>query len=274
MNDSKTSSAQSHFVFREAESADELEQLLRLRYRVYRECKLARFVEPSAYEIDLDCYDFRSSHFGLFKVSGDGEMPVGYLRVAEDGVDRHSDWVAEVAEHYPGLAEKVAQTPAKPFPLMNYFPDADLLQETYTYVKEWGERLVEPCRLALDASHRSVRLGKHIVESAIVVYFFARQIEHAVMCCDSATKHFYGIYGFRQLPGTYDGDFAGLGQKSTCVFGSADSVPGPARERLLEMTKAYKTTGRICCHPDNSHLFHDDNFQVKVEDPKSVNISR
>jgi len=72
---------QSYFVFRQAQSVDELRALLKLRYKVYRESRLQQFVPENECGIDLDGYDLRSRHFGLFK---NNSHPIGYMRVVED----------------------------------------------------------------------------------------------------------------------------------------------------------------------------------------------
>ena len=56
----------SYFVFREARSTSELEALFRLRYKVYQNSRLHCFEPANEYGINLDCYDLRARHFGLY----------------------------------------------------------------------------------------------------------------------------------------------------------------------------------------------------------------
>jgi ribosomal protein S18 acetylase RimI-like enzyme len=247
----------SYFVFREAANAGELLELFQLRYQVYRNSKLARFIPESEYGINLDCYDARSRHFGLFCVQDGAEHVVGYLRVAEDQEVTGGTDVFELAKQFPGLASQLKEMPPHPFPLMTYFPDADALTKIYNEIKVSGEHLVEACRFALDPHFRSLRLAKHMVESAIAIYFFFYNCEHAVWCCDSSNKTFYRLYGFRPLGRTKEEDFAGIGVSSCCVFGSATSVPNTVRERLTQTAQSYQQTGRICYHLSEPGKFHD-----------------
>ena len=246
-----------YFVFREAANLDELLELFRLRYRVYRNSKLAKFVPENEHGIDLDCYDVRARHFGLFSVDSGTEQLIGYLRVVEDRKVSGQADVFELVKQAPDLKGRLENKPSCPFPLMTYFPDADAFGELYRRIKDRGERLVEACRFALDKPFRSLRTAKHMVESAIAIYFFHYQFDHAVWCCDSSNKAFYRLYGFRPLDGSKDKDFARLGVSSCCVFGSAKGVPSPARERTMQMAKAYRDTGRICYFPSTPYQFCD-----------------
>jgi hypothetical protein len=262
---SQNEADQSYFVFREAANADQLLQLFQLRYQVYRNSKLAKFVPENEYGIELDCYDLRARHFGLFSVNRGAEQPIGYLRVVEDRKVSGKVDVFELLKQAPGLRCKLEGTPPCPFPLMSYFPDAHIVNQIYSKIKVHNEDMVEACRFALDNSQsRSLRLAKHMVESAVAVYFFCYQSEHALWCCDSSKKSFYRLYGFRPVTGAREDDFAGLGVSSSCVIGSATCVPSPARERVVQMAKAYGETGRICC-PTNGSQFYDSVHQAHTE---------
>ena len=255
----------SYYVFREAANTDELLELFHLRYQVYRHSKLARFIPENEYGIDLDCYDLRAGHFGLFRVEEGIEHPMGYLRVAEDREVTGQTDVMELVNQFPNLTFKLEGTPPQAFPLMTYFSDVDAVKEVYGKIKERGERLVEACRFALEEYSRSLRLAKHMVESAIAIYFFHYQFEHAMWCCDSSNKAFYRLYGFRPLAGIKEEDFAGIGASSCCVFGSAVGVPSPDRGRLMQMAKVYGEEGRICYFPYDPNQFCEETVSLEVK---------
>ena len=98
---------QSYFVFREAANTNELLDPFRLRYRVYRNSRLARFVPENKYGIDLNCYDVRSRHFGLLAVCANTEQSIGYCRVVEDQEVSGRIDVLELVRQIPGLNRRV-----------------------------------------------------------------------------------------------------------------------------------------------------------------------
>jgi len=71
------------YCFREARNVEELYALLKLRYEEYRNSRLAGFCPENEYGLDIDEFDLRSRHFGLFQQSADGEKAIGYMRVVQ-----------------------------------------------------------------------------------------------------------------------------------------------------------------------------------------------
>jgi len=245
-----------YFVFREAVNKEELLELLKLRYRVFRNSHLARFVPENQHQLDLDQWDPPSRHFGLFIITNGQSKPAGYLRVVENNEKPISPVIYSIAEEYSEFSYKVHQTPVIPFPLMKYFPDSDKIQNIYDIIKAKKERLVETGRFALESGSRFRQLGKHMIESAIAVYFFAKQFENAMWCCKTSQNGFYRRYGFYQLKDGTNSDFAGIGKNACCVLGSINTVPLKARPRLTQMAEAYKQTGMICYNPTNTSCFY------------------
>lgn len=254
-----------YFVFREAKSVAELEDLFRLRYRVYQSGRLARFIAKNDLGMDVDCYDPRSRHFGLFEVSNGVEEAIGYLRVVEDRYLADMTHMAEFCKKYPELAQKAHQPFVHPFPLMNYIPDKALVRQRYAEIRGSGGQLVEAGRMVLDECHRSLRLARHIFECAIVIYFLNKKANHAMACCDTSKKAFYAIYGFNHFEGTSEGDVAGIGVSSTLTFAAADRIPVKVQARLQEMAVVYRETGRICCVPGDSGQFRGPSTEASRE---------
>lgn len=235
-------------VFRQAANAQELAELLRLRYQVYRDCHLSRFVKASEQGIDIDAWDLHSRHFGLFRIDGESETVVGYMRVVEEGRTPAAVMVEEVASGYSQVLSRITRPLIEPFPLIKYFPDRKRVADYYRCLRKAGERLVEPGRLSLLGAARNRRLGKHMIESAIAVYFFTYGIENAMWGCIWDHSPMYRRYGCKPLSGTEVSDFAGIGEDSCVVHGAATGVPLRVRRRLTDMATAYRTTGCINYH--------------------------
>jgi hypothetical protein len=251
----RTRNHSGYLVFREAAGVDELRRLLALRYREYRRAGLKGLVPENEYGIDFDSYDLRARHLGLFQVGPNGERAVGYLRVVEDRELSTGSDVCRLLEQVPGLHNMTERKSPHPFPLMDYVPNIDILTELYEGIRSRGEHLVELSRFALHTRFRSLKLARHMVESAIAILAFCHHVEHAVWCCDSPCKKFYGLYGFRPVAGIQDGDFLGTGTKSSCLLGSVTSIPAFTIPRLVGMAWAYVATGRICFFWENPGSF-------------------
>jgi hypothetical protein len=263
-------SGEKYFVYREAESAEELCELFRLRYRVYRNSHLVKFVHENELGFEVDAYDFRSRHFGLFEVADGTETPIGYLRVVEDNDLSQQPQLTGLIAKYGHQLGCISSQVSAPFPIMTYSPDTDLLLSKYQQIRFLGERLVEPTRMSLDEGHRSLRMARLLFECSEAVYFFALGFDHVFACCDSSKKAFYHVYEWNYFPGTEEGDFAGLGESSTCLFGSAARTPAKVKPRILAMAEAFTETGRIYYHPTNSELYYDRPIASQVDVPVAL----
>jgi hypothetical protein len=243
--------ARRYFVLREARNSAELEALFRLRYDAYRGNGLAPLVPQNEYGLDIDCYDFRARHFGLFRASPTGDIPVGSLRVIEDRVVCGPADVGAILLRAPALRRLAEGTPEQPFPVMTYLPGAEALRALYSRLKAAGEKMVELGRFAMITDRGSLRLARHMVEATTAVLAFCYGIGHAVWCCDASNKAFYGLYGFRPLSGATEGDFLGLGVKSSCLYATESQIPIDTKRRLLEMARAYPALGGVPCSLDS-----------------------
>ncbi|MFH1314760.1 MAG: hypothetical protein ABIJ00_16275 [Candidatus Eisenbacteria bacterium] len=245
----------SYSVFREAADMDELRRLFELRYREYRDAGLGDLVPENDYGIDVNSYDLRSHHFGLFNVCPDGHYPIGYLRVVEDREPPARSDLDRLLEQVPGLRHMTQMSSPNPLPLMDYVPNIHVMTALYDAIRSRGEHLVEVSRFVLDARFRSLKLARHMVESAIAILAFHHHFEHAVWCCDSPCKKFYGLYGFRPVAGIEDGDFLKIGTSSSCLVGSVTNIPRSVVPRLALMARTYAATGGICFFREEPDLF-------------------
>ncbi len=238
---------QSYFVFREAKNTDELEALLRLRYQVYQDCRMKVFFSKNNNGIDLDCYDLKARHFGLFK---DGKQPIGYMRVVEDEDSPMKKEVLYLASKFPYIAEAI-QTPSEyPFPLMNYSAKANQSVQPLLDRRAAGQRLVEAGRFALDPAFQSRKLGQHMIESAIAVIFNFK-VDCVIIACHRLHRAIYSRYGFR---GVSLGEHVDVYSLPFCIlFASPKDVPARVRPRIESMAADFQKTGEIC-YPAHSRV--------------------
>lgn len=227
------------YEFREPAGPTELIDLLRLRYRVYRSGRMSRFVPENDQGIDLDSWDIRGRHFGLFQKDAGVSRPLGYMRVVEGRVLAERDDVQRIAALCPELRERLHTPPPTPYPLMSYVPDSEPLSVVVRGLARQGERIGEACRLALTEEARCPRLARFMVESGLAIYYFHHHWKHAMWCCDASKARFYGIYGMRPFTEIRVADFTGIGTSSCVLIGRADDLKGPARRKIERLAADY-----------------------------------
>ncbi|MFN0157507.1 MAG: N-acyl amino acid synthase FeeM domain-containing protein [Bacteroidota bacterium] len=247
---------QSTYTFRQPNSISELRALLELRYRVYRESRLQNFIADNPLGLDLDCYDLKSMHFGLFRCVYGMEIPVGYMRLVTDRVQSSAYDIMSISSADGTVLENVLQTPDAPFPVMTYAPAVDRVNEMYHELLNKGESIVEPGRFALDESARGRLIAKQMVAATFAVTI-ANGIDSAILSCTLLHSRTYKQFGFNNFPGTEEFycDQAGENALLLLLLGVRASLPESERGKVMKMAKAYAETGCIFLDPSQPNQF-------------------
>lgn len=253
-----------YFCYREAHSEKELEELLRLRYQVYRNSRLAGFCPENAWGIDLDAWDARSLHFGLFRCDGSTEEPVGYMRVIQEGETHQAGYIRSIAWRKSAeMLETVANPPEVPFPAMSYFPGAmekfgPMLAEASLEGKKYGEA----SRLVLREDCSGLKLTLSLIEYAIAINFIENGFHRSVLTCSQLHSRIYNHYGWQQVEGTKTEEIV-RGEdrvpRNLMVMRWEDflqNAPVEIRHRVKRMALAYRETGRIHYYPDQPNYYY------------------
>ena len=253
-----------HFCYREAHSEKELEALLRLRYQIYRNSKLAGFCPENDWGIDLDAWDACAIHFGLFRCEGDAEEPVGYMRAIQEGETHHAGFIRSIAwRQSAALLEAVAKTPEVPFPAMSYFPGATekfgpMLSEARLDGKKYGEA----SRLALREDCANLKLTLSLIEYAIAINFIENGFHRSVLTCSELHSRIYHRYGWRQVNGTKTEEIVRENERVPRTLMAMrwedfqQIVPVEIQMRVSKMALAYRETDRIYYYPDQPNYYY------------------
>ncbi len=244
---------QHYFIYREPENFDELKVLLLLRYRVYRESRLQKFIEENEACIDLDCYDLYSRHFGLYEHIDDTSRPVGYIRMVTEETGTFRDELFELAKSIPSLYEKVNSIPRYPFPLMNYCPYVVELRKFYKEVKFQGDNLVEASRLSLDVACRGLNIISYFV-AATIAQGKINCAEEALLACNRNHEAIYRRGGAEVFRGTKEFDVKGAG--SVLLLLSPNRLSVSMKAKVYKMAEVYKRFGRICYNPSEPENYY------------------
>jgi N-acyl-L-homoserine lactone synthetase len=238
-----------NLIFREAQNAAELRSLIQLRYKVYRGCKLASLSPEHPSGLELDCYDLRSRHYGLFAKEGSCQTPVAYVRLIQDSIAPHAEQVLEIAAPFSDITEKLLQEPSTPLYLLTHY--SELSEATvcfYSASKTRGEMLCEASRFTIDSTYRLPGMARIMIESVIAV-FIQSSFSHAMISCSLTHARFYFKYGFKlieELPLFYN-----YGNSNIVLICSHENIPSPFYERTIAMSKVLRQTGCICHYPEH-----------------------
>jgi hypothetical protein len=222
-------------VFRAPRSEAELEDLMRLRYRVYYDHDGMRaFLTPNPHAIDLDAYDTNAHHVGLFR----DDTPVGYARLITITRGPQAEWVESIARRHPGLSPQV-QADAQ-LPVLNY------AKHVINQAKDWllgrGGQIVEASRLSLAAEHRSYRMGRFFAH-ALVSYWYLAGFDTAVVSVRVSHARMWKSIGFRVAPGTQEYDLKGF-QANVLVL-SRQWLPRKEQKIVYAMTQQFRRDGQM-----------------------------
>ncbi len=190
-----TKPAEVHYEFREVTDTAGLEQLFRLRYRCFRGSKLAGLIANNDSELDIDSYDLRSRHFGLFECTGSGERLVGNHRHVYDCEQPAAEAIRALVAKQPELRDRVLAVPEHPYPVLSYWPDKEPIYALHREACARGETLIEASRLALDPSVESLAVVNFMFEATVASYQ-ALGGTRALTVINSNRKRYYSRYGF------------------------------------------------------------------------------
>lgn len=243
-----------YYSFREVKNTEELKALFHLRYQEFLKCRLNGFIEKNKYELDIDCYDLRARHFGLFCCTQHGEVLVGCMRVIDNKPTYIAEKVLKIASLSKLLFQKVNQTPKHPFPLMNYNSHVKELNAFYQHLKIKNEKLCEVGRFVFSTEIRSLCLAKFVVECAMAVYYSDLGFENAIISCYPLHKRLYGLYGFKEFSDGKSFTVNGTSQLIMSLSFNKD-VPFPLKEEVAKKSTIFKETRSICFHPSIPEYF-------------------
>ena len=186
------------FVFRAPYTKDELKSLLMLRYRIFRETKGDWVFCQNPYELDIDAYDLRAYHFGLFKCLGDRQICVGHMRlVVSDERDTYiAPLVREIADEIPDI------NPAWDTPPQYVLPHFQLIDEKVAW--EITEQaafdnhiLIETSRYCTDTEAQAIAIARFMVSSVVeAAHHYFKNMGRVYVMVHYLHASFYKSYGF------------------------------------------------------------------------------
>jgi len=179
--------------FREPENVNELESLLRLRYKVYSEdASLCKMISSDSVH-DINCFDLNALHFGCFI----DKKPVAYLRMVTDAETYFSPWIKNILSD-----ERISlNTSQDNFPFQTYCSDKGWSKDFITNHK--GKKIGEVGKLAIDKEYRTGR-GELLTGlfRAFIPYCKDQQgFDMGFGSCVLPLERYYSKFGFKRAEG-------------------------------------------------------------------------
>jgi hypothetical protein len=183
-------------VCREPYNTAELKSLLALRYQVYRKTYGNALIKSNAHRFDLDVFDARSIHVGLFDYTESHHKPIGYVRLVTEGVTPNTFLVEKLAQHYPIFTDVAQQTPPLSLPGFKYFDATEQHNLTRQFKTHYASTY-ETCRFCLRPDFQHTGAARFAVETLMQYSLSCCQPNSVVVIVVSkAHAAMYARYGF------------------------------------------------------------------------------
>jgi Acetyltransferase (GNAT) domain len=191
---------ESTYIFRVPYTKEELKALFHLRYKIFRETKGDFLFTENPYQLDLDVYDLRAYHFGLYKCDADRQKCVGHIRlVVSDRETPIASMVREIADDTPELNPNWDTPPQYLLPHFQLVEN-DVVTNIVEESQKLNDVLIETSRYCTTIEAQAISIARFIVSSIIEAsyhYFNSEGVVYVIVSHLHAT--FYKSYSFESL---------------------------------------------------------------------------
>lgn len=241
-----------YFCYREATNMTELEPLLRLRYQVFKEEESTKALFPdNELGMEIDYFDLKSRHFGIYLVMNGQSIPVGYQRIIHETETSIASNLRLWASRYPSLLRKI--TPVNtPLYLMTV-NNSKAMWDYYLDKKANGATFEEASRTSFLSAYRSYELTKFIFYANMAIGFFDDGCNTGITSCTSKLSVIHSRLGLRKIEHC-DYTFENM---AFCVMEITKADFQFQQCSYLEnMAEAFQATGSICLHQEQPHYYY------------------
>lgn len=229
------------FVVREPRNVQELESLLRLRYREFQPHGM---IAETPYALDLDYFDQNAYHVGLFREENGVSTAIGSMRMVISTPTRFQPMIQEIAAQASCFMQKLEKTPLKPLPLFNYVPFPEAMEDFWNEAQRKGHCIFEGSRFCIQKEASTAGLANFLIEGANAISAYL--LPNYIWCNAVTTRHeaCYRRSGYCRISGT---DCFDHPHGRACVLhASMETLPIQKRLRIEAMKTAFEAHGSIC----------------------------
>jgi len=231
-----------YYVVRKPHNVDELEALLKLRYQVFRQSDLAKYVPENALGIDVDKWDDQAHHLGLWSEDIYGVKAVGYLRVIGKAKTEEAHLLNLLVEKHPILKPKLIDPNKCSIRFLEVFKEVEAVKTWFQELVSKGESVVEASRLSISPDLQHKLSARGLIETALAVFFNHQQATFSAMEVMDRHVSYYQHYGFKSIASRFQAD---LQRTSYLIASHYSALPDRLQERFKAIRTEWENTGSI-----------------------------
>jgi N-acyl-L-homoserine lactone synthetase len=260
-----------HYVYKEVTQLEELETLLKLRYKLFRASEVGKFCPSNKYQMDIDKYDLRAKHFGLYKIIEPEQIPIGYQRIIYDHETSTAKSIRNMITNFPLLSEKISSPPDHPFYTMTFSKYDQAISDFYKTAKANGKGVIEAGRFCIDPAECSLGLFRFGVMCPMANLLINEKIGYGITSCFVRLARIYKQFGFEFIPQT---DTEIIHKIEACnVFIELKNVSANYQEKLQKMASAFKTHQSISYYPNSPGIYSPLHINNKENTFKNLELA-
>lgn len=237
------------YTFREITEQGDLEQVFRLRYKVYKDTDLEVFLSKNDSEIDISHFDLHSKILGIFL---DDEL-IATNRLCVEREMLFNDNVLQIGRQYGFFtgsdhSNGFSYNGHEEYPFLNFQSFSPAVKQYHGQLNATNTFIAECGRFAIHNYYRSVRVMKFMFDCMFVFGIPLFRNQKRVVVTETFARHtsIYKTYGFNELAVF---EFDDLGQSvsllSLTIDPNLSQIPEKLRFNYPSLLMQFKKSGKI-----------------------------
>jgi hypothetical protein len=244
------------FVFREPQNAEELEALLKVRYKAFLNSDWSATVNQNEYQIEIDEYDYFATIIGLFALKNGQQSAVGSIRLVYEQEGKYAPWLNQILSNKPNL--HLVKRGKYPFTMLKNFTESlPLLSHFLADAKaKQNIRISETSRFSIIPDPNNLRMGTQFIDAMFAICFIESDLN--IIQIKREMMPLYQNYGFYPIKGVLHHTWTIPVQAH---YVTDKMINSNYVEKVQKMRQAYLETRQIYFHTDQPNNFYLEKLQ-------------
>jgi hypothetical protein len=237
------------YTFREITAKEDLEQLFKLRYKVYADCELAPFLNKNDHQLDMDIYDLHARFFGIYS----NDCLIAGARVVVEKTENYNPTVYEIGNRYKfyngnsNSHKKLKKHDIPDFPFLNYPGIPQGVKQFYENQRK-DKKVYNVCRCVIDPVFRGLKTIQFLTEgiAIIITLLCGEQVGLSISDVSFSHSKFYSRYGYSPIKDAPTYSVNGITAICLAMYLSTtwpiSSVPQHLHPKFAVMLEEYRKT--------------------------------
>ena len=220
------------------------------------------FLDKNSLGLDIDGYDFRARHFGVYKVFENEETLIGGHRLVFDEKITSSQIIERIVDDRFGDFHALKEIHALPYYMFKLSKYKKTMMDFYEKQKAKGSNIVESSRFFVLKEERSLKLLESFILSAFTMAFNIYDSNYAITSCEKLFARLNTKFGFQLMPNTESEDINGLEAYNLLI--SRIQIPEEYKIKMQKMETAYLMTDQISFTPEAMKTYFPPDYRTPV----------